>query len=142
MTEADNYRAEMLQLGVEDSDILLERRSLNTFRNAEFTEAILKQQTFNKLFLVTSGPHLRRALLYFSYFGVYPTPCASDYVIPHMSILPVGYNFTIADSAAHEYVGWHRPVFPCQPVDWDWRRVNGYSTSRSIKSMQSSKNTV
>ena len=105
VTEADNYRAEMLQLGVEDSDILLERRSLNTFRNAEFTEAILKQQTFNKLFLVTSGLHLRRALLYFSYFGVYPTPCASDYVIPHMSILPVGYNFAIADAAAHEYVG-------------------------------------
>jgi uncharacterized SAM-binding protein YcdF (DUF218 family) len=105
VTEADNYRAEMVQLGVADTDILLERRSMNTFQNAEFTEAILRQQRFDKLFLVTSGLHLPRALLYFSYFRVYPTPCAADYIVPPMSILPAGYNFTIADLATHEYIG-------------------------------------
>jgi uncharacterized SAM-binding protein YcdF (DUF218 family) len=39
VTEAEDYRAEMLQLGVEDSDIVPEGRSLNTFQNAEFTAA-------------------------------------------------------------------------------------------------------
>jgi uncharacterized SAM-binding protein YcdF (DUF218 family) len=105
VTEADNYRAAMVQLGVADTDILLERRSMNTFQNAEFTEAILREQRFDKLFLVTSGLHLPRALLYFSYFSVYPTPCAADYIVPPISILPTGYNFTIADLAIHEYIG-------------------------------------
>jgi uncharacterized SAM-binding protein YcdF (DUF218 family) len=105
MTEADVYRVEMVQLGVIDSDILLERRSMNTFQNAEFTNAILRGQQFDKLFLVTSGLHLPRALLYFGYFDIHPTPCAADYVVPPISILPTGYNFAIADLAAHEYVG-------------------------------------
>ena len=105
MTEADVYRAEMVQLGVVDSDILLERRSMNTFQNAEFTSSILREQQFDKLFLITSGLHLRRALLYFGYFSIYPTPCAADYVVPPISILPTGYNFAIADLAAHEFIG-------------------------------------
>jgi uncharacterized SAM-binding protein YcdF (DUF218 family) len=105
VTEAEDYRGEMLRLGVEDSDIVPEGRSLNTFQNAEFTEEILRGQPFDKLFLVTSGLHLRRALLYFGHFGVYPTPCAADRITPLLSILPAGYNFAIADFAAHEYVG-------------------------------------
>jgi len=105
VTEADSYRAAMIQLGVADTDILLERHSMNTFQNAEFTEAILREQRFDKLFLVTSGQHLRRALLYFSYFSIYPTPCSADCIVPPMSILPTGYNFTIADLTAHEYIG-------------------------------------
>jgi uncharacterized SAM-binding protein YcdF (DUF218 family) len=105
VTEAEDYRAVMLRLGVEDSDIVPEGRSLNTFQNAEFTEEILRGQPYDKLFLVTSGLHLRRALLYFGHFGVYPTPCAADRMTPLLSILPLGYNFAIADFAAHEYVG-------------------------------------
>ena len=54
VTEAEDYRAEMLRLGVEDSDIVPEGRSLNTFQNAEFIEEILRGQPFDKLFLVTS----------------------------------------------------------------------------------------
>jgi len=95
----------MVQLGVADTDILLERRSRNTIQNAEFTVAILHEQRFEKLFLVTSELHLPRALLYFSYFSIYPTPCAANYIVAPRSILPAGYNFTIADLAAHEYIG-------------------------------------
>ncbi len=105
VTEADDYRAEMVQLGVAGTDILLERRSMNTYQNAEFTEVMLRDQRFDKLFLVTSGLHLPRALLYFSCFRIYPTPCAADYIVPQMSILPIGYNFAIADLSTHEYIG-------------------------------------
>jgi uncharacterized SAM-binding protein YcdF (DUF218 family) len=105
ITEADDYRAEMVQLGVAESDILLERRSMNTFQNAEFSEAMLRERQFDNLYLVTSGLHLPRALLYFSYFGLNPTPCAADYIVPSVSIFPTGYNFAIADLAVHEYVG-------------------------------------
>ena len=85
--------------------IQLERRSMNTFQNAEFTEAILREQRFDTLFLATSGLHLPRALLYFSYFSIHPTSSAADYIVPPVSILPTAYNFTIADLAAHEYIG-------------------------------------
>src|SRR4029077_4606003 len=95
VTEADDYQAEMVHLGVADSDILLERRSLNTFQNAQFTEAILREQRFDKLFLVTSGLHLPRPLLYFRYFGRFPTPSPGAYLVPQMSILPIGYNLAI-----------------------------------------------
>jgi uncharacterized SAM-binding protein YcdF (DUF218 family) len=105
ISEADAYRAQMTQLGVTDGDIIVERRSMNTFQNAEFTGSILQGQQFDELFLVTSGLHLRRALLYFGYFNIHPTPSAADYVVPSISILPTGYNFAIADLAAHEYVG-------------------------------------
>jgi uncharacterized SAM-binding protein YcdF (DUF218 family) len=105
VTEAEAYGAAMLQLGVEPADIVPEGRSLNTFQNAEFTVALLRRQPFDKLFLVTSGLHLRRALLYFGHFGVYPIPCAADRILLRPSILPVGYNFAVADFATHEYVG-------------------------------------
>jgi uncharacterized SAM-binding protein YcdF (DUF218 family) len=105
VTEAEAYRTEVTQLGVTDSDVILERRSMNTFQNTEFTESILHEQQFDRLFLVTSGLHLRRALLYFGYFNIHPTPCPADYVVPPISILPTGYNFAIADLAAREYVG-------------------------------------
>src|ERR1700730_1633685 len=108
VTEADDYRAEMVQLGVVDSDILLERRSMNTFQNAEFSAAMLHDRHDDKLFLVTSGLHLPRALLYFSYFGIIPTPCAADYIVSPLSLFPIGYNFTITDLALHEYIGFLR----------------------------------
>jgi uncharacterized SAM-binding protein YcdF (DUF218 family) len=105
ITEADDYRAEIVQLGVPESDILLERQSKNTFQNAEFTAAMLRERQFDKMYLVTSGLHLPRALLYFSYFGINPTAWAADYIVPPVSIFPIGYNFTIADLAVHEYIG-------------------------------------
>jgi hypothetical protein len=43
--------------------------------------------------------------LYFGYFSIHPTPRAADYVVPPISILPTGYNFAIADLAAHEFIG-------------------------------------
>jgi uncharacterized SAM-binding protein YcdF (DUF218 family) len=55
--------------------------------------------------MISSGLHLPRALLYFSHFGVNPTPCAADYIVPSVSIFPIGYNFAIADLAVHEYLG-------------------------------------
>ncbi|MBV8402005.1 MAG: YdcF family protein, partial [Acetobacteraceae bacterium] len=85
VTEAAAYGAAMLQLGVEPADIVAEGRSLNTFQNAEFTAALLRGQSFDKLFLVTSGLHLRRALLYFGHFGVHPLACAADRVVAHPS---------------------------------------------------------
>jgi uncharacterized SAM-binding protein YcdF (DUF218 family) len=105
ITEAESYRSVLLGLGVEDSDVVLEKQSLNTFRNAEFTSGLLKTGQFDRVFLVTSGLHLFRAILYFAHFGISVTPIPADRISPQVSIIPSGYNFAIADLAAHEYIG-------------------------------------
>ena len=105
VTEAESYRSELLRLGVEDSDLVLEKRSLNTFRNAEFTSLLVKAGQFDRVFLVTSGLHLPRAILYFTHFGILAVPTPADYASPQLSMIPLGNNFAIADYAAHEYIG-------------------------------------
>jgi uncharacterized SAM-binding protein YcdF (DUF218 family) len=104
-SEAVIYQKALLDLGVASSDIILEQKSRNTYQNAEFTDAILQKQSFNQVVLVTSGIHMERALLYFSAFGVKPTPAPSDYLSAITSYFPLGYNFAMADFALHEYLG-------------------------------------
>ncbi|CAN5453461.1 YdcF family protein [soil metagenome] len=105
VSEALAYKKELLDLNVKNSDLILEAHSLNTFQNAKFTSKLIKAATFNKVFLVTSAIHSKRSLLYFSYFGVTATPVASDYMAPIISLIPLGYNFVLADFALHEYAG-------------------------------------
>lgn len=122
-SEAVVYRDALIQLGVSHSDIKLEDRSMNTYKNAEFTSAILKQGQFNYIVLVTSGIHLRRSLLYFSHFGVEAAPILADYLAPIITILPLGYNLAMADFAIHEYLGLAR-FYIYQFLGWN------YSASR------------
>jgi uncharacterized SAM-binding protein YcdF (DUF218 family) len=68
--EAVIYQDNLVNLGIKQADIILEPHSMNTYQNAEFTSTILKSQGFDKIFLVTSGIQLKRALLYFTQFGV------------------------------------------------------------------------
>lgn len=105
MPEAIVYRNTLLDLGISQADLLLEPNSLNTFRNAELASPLLKQGKFDQVLLVTSGIHLKRALLYFSHFGIKAIPIASDYLAAQFSLLPLAYNFTITDYAIHEYTG-------------------------------------
>ena len=104
-SEALIYQQALLNLGVNNADIILEQRSMNTYENAEFTSAILKSESFNNVFLVTSGLHMKRALIYFSYFGIDAIPARSDYIAPMLFAIPIGYNFAIADFIMHEYIG-------------------------------------
>jgi uncharacterized SAM-binding protein YcdF (DUF218 family) len=104
-SEAMVYREALIKLGINNADIKLEANSMNTYKNAEFTSAILEKSKFDQVVLVTSGIHLRRSLLYFSHFGVKAIPAPSDYLAPQITILPLGYNFAITDFAVHEYLG-------------------------------------
>lgn len=104
-SEAIIYQQVLLNLGVNNADIILEQQSLNTYKNAELTSYILNTKSFEHIYLVTAGLHMRRALLYFSNFGIYPTPARSDYIAPMILVIPVGYNFAIFDFIIHEYMG-------------------------------------
>ncbi len=103
--EALVYQEVFRDLGIEQADILLDQRSQNTFENAKFTSFILKSRNYDKIFLVTSAYHMKRALLYSSHFGIHATPEIADYSISNISFSPKGYNLALADFAMHEYVG-------------------------------------
>lgn len=105
VSEAVLYRDILQTLGVKPSDMQLEAKSLNTFENAEFTAELLKNIPHDEVVLVTSAYHLKRALLYFSYFGIEAKSIPSDYLQSFLAIIPSSYNFVLADLVLHEYIG-------------------------------------
>ncbi|MFC5435135.1 YdcF family protein [Rhodanobacter umsongensis] len=104
-SEAAVYADDLRQLGVDPADLLLESRSMNTWQNAQFSAPLLKSLGVDRVWLVSSGFHLRRGMLYFAHFGIQAIPVRTDYVDGEMSWLPLAYNFTMADVALHEYTG-------------------------------------
>lgn len=104
-SEAKTYQESLLSLGINFKDIQLENQSKNTYQNAEFSSSLLKKQYSEQFLLVNSALALKRALLYFSFFNIYPQPIASDIITIPISKFPLGYNFAMNDFAMHEYIG-------------------------------------
>lgn len=117
-SEAAVYGARLRQLGVNPADITVEERSLNTWQNAQYTAPLLDARPADQVFLVSSGIHLRRSVLYFAHFGVAAQPVRADSVSAMMSPIPLSYNFLVADLALHEYVGVVR-YFVYQRMGWN-----------------------
>ena len=104
-SEAEIFGSQLVSLGVPPDDLLIEKRSQNTWQNAQFSAPFFAHNRFDKAFLVTSGVHLRRAALYFTHFGIRATPIRADYGRPVSAALPTAYNFLLTDLALHEHVG-------------------------------------
>lgn len=108
-TEASLYKKEMLALGVKEADIILEDQSLNTFDNARNSAKIIFEKGIDPhsgVYLVTSGFHIRRSVLYFSFFYLNPRPVASDYFSVSTQWLPINaVNLVATDFALKEYLG-------------------------------------
>lgn len=99
------YVQRLRALGAPAADIRVEGKGRNTYRQAELTSEILRAERYDRVFMVTSGLHMKRALRYFLHFGVSAIPVASDYVTGNLTLLPLGSNFAIADIALHQYAG-------------------------------------
>jgi uncharacterized SAM-binding protein YcdF (DUF218 family) len=104
-SEAEIFGNLLQKLGVPAHDVLLEKQSLNTWQNAQFTAALVDPRQFDRTYLVSSGLHVKRGTLYFSHFGIRAIPIRADYVRAGLSVLPVAYNFMVTDVAIHEYLG-------------------------------------
>jgi len=117
-TEADVYGALLQRLGAESSDLLLETRSQNTWQNAQYSAGLLKSHPADQVFLVSSGTHLRRSVLYFARFGIHGQPVRADWLSAESGVLPASYNFLVTDLAIHEYVGvWRYYVY--EAMGWN-----------------------
>ena len=75
-----------MDMGVPSKKILLENESRDTNQNALFTAKILKERHFTNPVLVTSGYHMKRALLLFRKAGITATP------------FPAGYSYSFGSS--------------------------------------------
>lgn len=77
--EAPLMKQLLTDWGVPPDSILTESNSANTYQNAVNTAALLKEQGLDRVLLVTSALHMRRALATFRSAGVAARPAATDY---------------------------------------------------------------
>ena len=105
VAEAVVYGAVLRRLGIPVQDLMLEPRSRSTWQNAQFSRPLLQAYAPQRVFLVTSGFHLRRSLLYFAHFGIHPVPVSGGELRARMSSWPLSWNVAVCDVALHEYAG-------------------------------------
>jgi uncharacterized SAM-binding protein YcdF (DUF218 family) len=103
--EADNYAPYVLAQGVAADDLVRENQSLNTYQNARNVAGILGHAHDNRLIVVTSAYHMRRALRAFEAFGYAPVPYVSDVWPTRPTFFPRVRGFTNSELAMHELVG-------------------------------------
>ena len=99
------YGEALAQLGLPATDMVLEPHSRTTWQNAEFARAPLARIGAQRVWLVSSALHLRRAEFAFRHFGIAVTPVRADYVRNVWSLLPLAGNLSLTDHALHEYAG-------------------------------------
>lgn len=99
------YAAALERLGVPRADLVLETRSRTTWQNAAFCQPILARLGAQRVWLVSSALHLRRAMFAFRAFGIAATPVRADYTRTVWTYLPSARNLAITDAALHEYAG-------------------------------------
>ena len=69
----------LVMFGIPQEDILVQDRSLNTAEEAEEDAKILKELGLNKIILVSSATHMRRAVPLFEKQGLEVIPAPTDY---------------------------------------------------------------
>ncbi len=99
------YVTNLAALGVAGDDVRLETRGRNTYEQAKRVKEMLQAMTSDRLMVVTSGLHVKRATRYFRNVGLQATPIASDSVAAQITFFPAAYNFAITDIACHQYIG-------------------------------------
>ena len=78
-SEAEAMRRLVLDLGVPDAALVLEEQSRTTRENAHFTAELLRERGIDRILLVTSALHMRRALGLFAAEGLQVIPAATDH---------------------------------------------------------------
>lgn len=108
-SEADAMRLFLLELGVPESAILLEEQSRNTQENARFTASLLRKQRIDRVLLVTSALHMRRAIDLFELEGLDVVPAPTDFeareILSWQKFIPDSLALDGSSRAIKELVG-------------------------------------
>jgi uncharacterized SAM-binding protein YcdF (DUF218 family) len=109
--EAGQMRDLLRVMGVPAQAMLLETESLNTAENAQYSAQLLRARGLQRVLLVTSAFHMRRAQRLFSAEGLQVIPAPTDFQrLVVAGILPgwlpgVG-NLARSTNALHEMAGY------------------------------------
>jgi uncharacterized SAM-binding protein YcdF (DUF218 family) len=117
--EAEDLTKLLVRMGVPQTDIIPERRSLNTRDNAVYTKEILQQNNFKTILLVTSAMHMPRSMAIFKKLDIKAIAAPTDYRISQLEIdqpslqfesailacLPNEGDLSLTTSALREYIG-------------------------------------
>ena len=104
-SEAEVMASTLRAAGVPAADLVIEGKSNNTFQNAQYSSQMLFAGNYDRVVLVTSGLHMKRALLYFAHFMIGAVPAPSDRFAPVYGMIPRSFNFALTDFALHEELG-------------------------------------
>jgi uncharacterized SAM-binding protein YcdF (DUF218 family) len=105
LPEAEAMAHDLEGLNIPSLDIVTETKSKNTFQNARFSRELFGDKLPDQIVLVTSGPHMRRSMLYFSYFFDKVLAAPADFLEVRMTGQPYLQNLFYVDFALHEYAG-------------------------------------
>ena len=111
--EAPNLKKYLIEIGVNEEDIILEKNSRNTKENASYSAVILNNKFKNGNFLlVTSAIHMRRSLLCFEKQGIKITPFSTDFSMSERKLyfdhlfLPEAQILNRWKNLFHEWIGY------------------------------------
>ena len=92
-------------IGVDASDIIIEKRPRDTKDEARMIRDIVRDDPF---VLVTSASHMKRAVALFKFYGLAPIPAPTYFQVKGpdvFTIVPSVSSLKKAESAFHEYLG-------------------------------------
>jgi len=109
--EATAMQRLLTRWGVPADSVLLEARSANTYENARYTADVVRRRGLDRVLLVTSAQHMRRALATFRSAGVNARPAATDYHVTDgstsvLDLVPSADALGGSTAAIREYVGY------------------------------------
>ena len=111
--EATETQSFLLKLGIPPEDILVESQSRNTYENAYYTQQLLQERGLQdqRLLLITSAWHMKRAIGCFEKVGLETTPFSADFLSEELSaapedlFLPDARTFQLWELILKEWVG-------------------------------------
>ena len=111
--EAIYLKKVLLRFSIPENDILIESGSRNTYENAVYSTALLKERfPGGKFLLITSGYHMRRSLACFRKAGLHPWAFSVDtytgktLYTPDRIFLPGTVHLQAWDILLHEIAGY------------------------------------
>ena len=117
-SEADDISQLLTMLGVPESSIIKETKSLNTYQNAVNTRHILARLNIQRILLVTSAFHMPRSVKIFEKQNLEVIPAPTDFIVSKsnsvennnlatnlLNFLPDAQNLEHTTLAIKEYVG-------------------------------------
>ncbi len=109
--ESEMMMQVLAEFGVPREKMLSEASSRNTRENAEYALPVMRRHGIDRILLVTSATHMKRARAVFEKLGLEVIPAATDYQVGEpdpglLNWLPDAEALNGTTVALKEYIGW------------------------------------